>query len=94
MSTLPAMLTLLPNISTSESNLFRRELMLRCAIINLLGFFYLMFSMFEEGPRFNLCVNVDEVLSFSKNDSSFSKSVPFKKMVLEGLLTLLLFSLS
>ena len=54
------MSTLLRNISTSESNLYLREL--SCAIINLLGFFDLMFSISEEGSRFNLCVNVDEVL--------------------------------
>ena len=53
---------LLRNISTSESNLYLRELMLSCAIINLLGFFDLMFSIFVEGSRFNSYVNVDEVL--------------------------------
>ena len=31
--------------------------MLNCAIINLLGFFDLMFSMFQYGSRFNLTVN-------------------------------------
>ena len=39
--------TLLCNISTIESNLLRSELMIRFAIINLLGFFNLKFSMFE-----------------------------------------------
>ena len=47
------MSTLLRNISTSESNLYLRELMLSCAIINLLGFFDLMFSIFEERSRFS-----------------------------------------
>ena len=87
------MSTLLRNISTSESNLYLRELMLSCAIINLLGFFDLMFSIFEEGSRFNSCVNVDEVLWSNKNDSSLSKLASFKTMVLEGLPTLLRFSL-
>ena len=41
-----------------------------------------------------MCVNIDEVLSFNKNDSLFSNSVPFKTMVLEGLLTIFWFSLS
>ena len=41
------MSTLLCNFSTSESNLNLRELMLSCATINLLGFFDLMFSIFE-----------------------------------------------
>ena len=87
------MSTLLRNISTSESNLYLRELMLSCAIINLLGFFDLMFSIFVEGSRFNSCVNVDEVLWSNKNDSSLSKLASFKTMVLEGLPTLLRFSL-
>ena len=87
------MSTLLRNISTSESNLYLRELMLSCAIINLLVFFDLMFSIFVEGSRFNSCVNVDEVLWSNKNDSSLSRLVSFKTMVLEGLLTLLWFSL-
>ena len=86
------MSTLLCNISTSESNLYLRELMLSCAIIILLGFFDLMFSIFE-GSRFNSCVNVDKVLLSNKNDSSLSRLASFKRMVLEGLLTLLLFSL-
>ena len=67
--------------------------MLSCAMINLLGFFDLMFSIFVEGSRFNSCVNVDEVLWSNKNDSSLSRLVSFKTMVLEGLLTLLWFSL-
>ena len=66
--------------------------MLNCAIINLLGFFDLMFSMFEYGSKFNLTRwiefnSVSEILWSDKNDSSFSKSW------LEGLLTLLWFSL-
>ena len=72
------MSTLLRNISTSESNLYLRELMLSCAIINLLVFFDLMFSIFVEGSRFNSCVNVDEVLWSNKNDSSLSKLASFK----------------
>ena len=56
------MAPLLCNISKSESNLFRRELMLTSAIINLLGFFDLLFSIFEQGSRFHSCVNVDKVL--------------------------------
>ena len=42
------MSTLLCNISRSESNLYLRELMLSCGIINLLGFFDLMFSIFPK----------------------------------------------
>ena len=34
---------------------------LSCAIINLLGFFDVMFSIFELGSRFNSGVNVGEV---------------------------------
>ena len=75
------MSTLLCNISTSESNLYLRELMLSCAIINLLGFFDLMFSIFEWGSRFNSCVNVDEELWSNKNDSSLSKIKSFKTMI-------------
>ena len=41
-----------------------------------------------------MCVNIGELLSFNKNDSLFSNSVPFKTMVLEGLLTIFWFSLS
>ena len=61
-SEIKSMAPLLCNISKSESNLFRRELMLTSAIINLLGFFDLLFSIFEQGSRFNSCVNVDKVL--------------------------------
>ena len=46
-SEIKSMSTLLCNISTTESNLYLRELMLSLAIINLLGFFDLMFSVFE-----------------------------------------------
>ena len=68
--------------------------MLSYAIINLLGFFDLMLSIFEEGSRSNSCVNVDEALWSNKNDSSLSKLASFKTMVLERLLTVLWFSLS
>ena len=77
------MSTLLCNISTSESNLYRRQLMLSCAIIILLGFFDLMFSIFE-GSRFNSCVNVDKVLWSNKNDSSLSRLASFKRLSFLG----------
>ena len=38
---------LLCNISTGESNLLHRELMLSCTIMSLFGFFDLMFPIFE-----------------------------------------------
>ena len=85
--------TLLCNISTCVSLFYPRELMLSCAIINVLGFFDLMFSIFKWGPIFNSCVNVNEVLWSNKNNSSLLKLGSFKTMVLKGLLTLLWFSL-
>ena len=42
-----SMSKLVSNISASEPNLFCVKLMLNHAIINLLGFFDLMFSMFK-----------------------------------------------
>ena len=39
---------LLCNISTNESNSYFREFILGYAIINLVGFFDLMFSIFEQ----------------------------------------------
>ena len=85
---------LLCNISTSKTNLFCREMMLSCINTNVLGLFDLMFSLFQYKSRFNSCVKVDEVPWFKKSDSSFSKSVSVKKLiVLEGWLSLLWFSI-
>ena len=53
--------------------------MLTFIIIDLLGFFDLMFSIFESRSN--------------KNNSPLPRLAPFKAMVLEGLLTLRWFSL-
>ena len=46
-SEIKSMSTIRYHIFTSESNLFRKELMLSCIIINLLGFFDVTFSIYE-----------------------------------------------
>ena len=73
------MSTLLCNIFTSESNLFHRKLMLSCAIINLIGFFDLMCSMFNKDLNLTCVLTLKKYSELVKMTLNFQNQCHLKQ---------------